>query len=261
MKKRILSVLSLCLVFGMLCAAMLAFAGCGDDDKNENGGNGGSGAVGNDGTYYLYDDGEIDESVYVRISGSKWSGQFNGVSPSGKLEISGNKLAMLYTFGTDEAADRQLKQVISAEDGETVTVYSGTIENGVIMLDEELGKKQSNPVYLYRDGVVPGENKLPDGLGTAGNPGNTGTPGNGGNSSGAVNSIDGVYTAEDNSEVLTLRSGNWTVVGASYEFNGEYELNGNEITLYMEANGVNTTLLVGTVSGNVITFNGLRYVK
>lgn len=253
MKKRILSLLSLCLVFVMLCAVLFTFAGCGDKEDSAD----------DNGIYYRYKSGAINKDVFIEIDGNKWYGQLDGIRVTGTCKISGGKLSLLYTVGSNPTVDRELGSI--GKDGEDVELYAGTIGNGAIELRVVLGETQSSSVLLYRDGVIPGGDGLPNGLGNAGNGGigDTGaTSADNTQSSGRpAGNLDGTYTAEDGSEVLTLQNGRWSVTGESYQFDGDYELDGDEITLYMETNGVNTPLLVGTVSGNVITFNGLRYVK
>ena len=250
MKKRILSVLSLCLVFGMLCAAMLAFAGCGDDDKNENGGTADDGAFGAsggsasiDGKYYRVEDGEAVSWGHFEFGDGRWSLVYGNDNRGGAYELNRATGAITLKYRLTGDDDPPVEGNV----GEDVVLFKGTIGDGVFTVTwVYLG--DANQAF-YRDGVVPGENKLPGGLGTAGNPGNTGTPGNGGNGSG----VNGSYTDADGIETVTLQNGKWSVTSGGYTVDGDYEQSGSEITFYMDMYGEKITLYTGTVSGNKLT--------
>lgn len=135
MKKKIFIVL-LAIISIFACAFGLAACdGCDSDSGNNT-----TNSNGNNGTYYLYENGKLDKSQYIKIDGDKWSDD-DGVN--GTIKQSGDNFAFYaVVFGSNEE------------------MYSGTISNGKLTV-----KVFGSTMTYYKEGSEPanGGNETPIG--------------------------------------------------------------------------------------------------
>lgn len=288
MKKTLASLLSLCLVFMMLCATMFTFAACGDSDKNEvsadngngngdngnggnagnnsNSGNGGLGnfsgnnaGSGNDGTYYEVINGETTEDAYLTIKNGQWTIYIEGSTSSGPCVISGNQISLRYVLTGDDDVDPP----VAGNAGDVVELYTGTIADGVLNLTWAFNDLNSN-ITLYLNGKVPGNN--------GGNGGNTQNPGNTGGNEGMYYLYEDGYLYED--DYLELKGGRWTTIdengdelGGTYTVSGgtlalEYTLGNNAeldsiLSLLGFAQGETVELYTGSIGNGVVNLTDM----
>lgn len=65
--------------------------------------------------------------------------------------------------------------------------------------------------------------------------------------------IEGTYTDETGVESIKLKGGKWTATSTGITIEGTYEVDGDNLTFKMEANGKDVTVYTGTVDGNKLT--------
>lgn len=150
MKKRLLTVLGLCLLCGLL------LAGCG---KKSSGGTGsgdrtdGTESAYNGNYYSLWSTG-IDETFFFTLLDGRWELHAWGDFQSGTYTVEEGKISFRRTMSASNDVDQELMSMFGIADGQSVKLYAGTIEEGVLTVTEELGEPQDPPRAFYLDGKV-----------------------------------------------------------------------------------------------------------
>lgn len=105
-----------------------------------------------DGTYYLYDSysSRTDTDSFVKLDGGKWVIRTAGETVLGTYEISGGRITMRHTMDGRELLDRMIMEQYGIPDGETVEIFSGRVEAGVLALDTQMGELQFEDLLFYR---------------------------------------------------------------------------------------------------------------
>lgn len=136
-------------LFCLLLAGVMLFAtACGDDKKDETGGQ-----AGNDGSYYLYLGGtECDMDACLRIGGGKWL--LVGQDLSGICRIENEKITLLYTIDESTEMGAYLIESRIGKHGELVELFSGTVGKGKIVLDRTLRFVDDEERIYYLNGRV-----------------------------------------------------------------------------------------------------------
>lgn len=182
-------------------------------EGREPGANAGAGGVddaGNShaGTYYFYSDGSFERNTYIRLNED---GSFELMSLghmfTGTYTLSGGSLAVFYTVGGSEL-DKELMAQYHVSEGQTVELYNGYVEAGMILLNRMMGEAQSTDAVFYLDGKLPGA------------------------SDGAVSAYNGTYYAEeDPTTYIRLSDGEWLVVSAGEHMVGTYTVSGGRLSM------------------------------
>lgn len=138
----------------LLCLALLAtlalLAACGNRGSEEPERSSGGGDR-FDGTYYRYDGGEVcRQDAFFRMDGDVWTDE---EGHTGKCRFSGDSVTLLYELHWADSLGAQVLARGVGVEGDTVHLYTGSIQNGRMELSCIIG----GSLVYYLEGKITGE--------------------------------------------------------------------------------------------------------